>query len=247
MEMKKWGSVLIALFFIGGFMSILPVKQNIDTTISLKKGEEALAHVDSKKIDSVEERLKQVTIRDKTTSKTKDSYAVRFNNTIIMGDSLSQAFLDYRLLNKNQVIANRGRRVDNIDEDINKVIQLAPSIVFMGYGMNDLEYNRGNAANFIAVYKTQVQKIKKALPKTKIYVNSILPTNKKAREIKPVFGSYVQFNEEMKKMCEEEGLQYIDNLPLMNWSDNIYEKDGIHPLFPYYPKWLENMAEKAGL
>ena len=101
----------------------------------------------------------------------------RFKNTVILGDSLSEAFLDYRLLPQNIVLASRGKRTDNCDTEIQSAISLSPDKVFLSFGMNDLLYCRGNAQRFINQYKKLVTTIQKQLPDTKIYINSIIPMN----------------------------------------------------------------------
>lgn len=232
-----------------GFISILPTSHKENLTVSLVKGKTTLQQLSEKKVNGVENKIQAIKKKEKKDQerKTNVSYSVRFENTVIMGDSLSLAFTEYRLLNANEVVASRGKRVDQIDNDIQKVIGLSPKAVFMGYGMNDLEYVRGNVQRFIDTYKRQLGKLKKALPNTKIYVNSILPTNEKAVRKTPVYKDYATFNTALKNMCKEEHVTYIDNTKLLDWKKNVYEPDGVHPLFPYYPLWLDHMAEIAGL
>ena len=130
-----------------------------------------------------------------------------------MGDSLAEAFGDYQLVSSSNLLATRGRRTDNIDQEIATAISLAPRTIFLSYGMNDLEYCRGNAQRFIRQYKKQIQ----------------------------------EFNEALKQMCEEEQITYIDNTALMDWSPAVYEIDGVHPKYSYYPIWLAHMANEAGI
>lgn len=244
---KKLIALGLAAILITLFIRILPTTHKDVNALSLHKGRSYMEQLANKKVNDIETVMKQRKAKDKKVNVTKESFAVRFENTVIMGDSLSQALLDYRLLNANEVLAYRGRRTDNIDKEIQKVIQLAPDKIFMGYGMNDLEYVRGNAKRFVDTYKMQIQKIKKALPNAKIYINSILPIHEKAIAQKPVYGSYKAFNTALKQMCEDNQITYIDNSDLMDWNSSVYERDGIHPLYPYYPIWLQHMAEIAGV
>ena len=48
-------------------------------------------------------------------------------------------------------------------------------------------------------------------------------------------------------MCAELQLTFVDNSQLLKWEDAVYEYDGIHPKYPFYPKWLRHMADCAGL
>lgn len=249
MKWKKCTGVGMSAIMVIGFISILPGSHKANLAVTLVKGKTTLQQISNKKVSTVEHKIQAMEQQEKQDREKKAnvSYAVRFENTIIMGDSLSLAFTEYRLLNANEVVASRGNRIDEIDDDIRKVINLSPKVVFMGYGMNDLEYVRGNAQRFINMYKKQLEKLKKALPDTKIYINSIIPMNDKAKRRTPVYKKYTAFNTALQKMCKEEHVTYIDNTHLMNWNNAIYEPDGVHPLFPYYPKWLDHMAEVAGL
>ena len=143
--------------------------------------------------------------------------------------------------------ATRGRRTDNIDQEIATAISLAPRTIFLSYGMNDLEYCRGNAQRFIRQYKKQIHKLKEALPDTKIFINSLIPMDAAAIAQIPVYARYKEFNEALKQMCEEEQITYIDNTALMDWSPAVYEIDGVHPKYSYYPIWLAHMANEAGI
>ncbi|MEG0469485.1 MAG: GDSL-type esterase/lipase family protein [Longicatena sp.] len=169
-----------------------------------------------------------------------------FQDTVLMGDSLAESILDYRLLRKNNVIAKRGRSVDMIDGDMLRVIALQPRIVFMEYGKNDIYRFRGDEEAFIKKYKEQIRRLY-AHDITKIYINSIIPMRS---DTLAKFGGVTviaRFNDALRAMCEEMNLTFIDNSYLMQWEDDMFEYDGIHPKYPYYPKWLQNIIKVANL
>lgn len=56
------------------------------------------------------------------------------------------------------------------------------------------------------------------------------------------------YNEGLIKLCQEMGCTFIDNSTIVtDSSENLYEPDGEHVIQDYYPKWLTNMAQIAGL
>ena len=57
--------------------------------------------------------------------------SLRFQNALIMGDSLAEAFGDYQLVSSSNLLATRGRRTDNIDQEIATAISLAPRTIFL--------------------------------------------------------------------------------------------------------------------
>ena len=87
--------------------------------------------------------------------------------------------------------------------------------------------------------------VKKALPDTKIYVNCVLPTTQAAIKIKPVYAKVPEYNKELKALCKKEKVGFIDNTDLVEQS--YYASDGVHMSLAYYKKWVNNMAEEAGL
>ena len=64
----------------------------------------------------------------------------------------------------------------------------------------------------------------------------------------PDLGYYPDYNEGLIKLCQEMGCTFIDNSTIVtDSSENLYEPDGEHVIQDYYPKWLTNMAQIAGL
>lgn len=170
-----------------------------------------------------------------------------YEGCILLGDSMAESILDFRLLRKNNVIAKRGRCIDMIDEDLEKVYVLEPKILFMEFGKNDILHFHKNVNAFIQVYRQKIKKIKELLPDVEIYINSIIPMHSDYMEKIGGIEILNRFNEGLCMMCESLQLTFIDNGGLMNWIDDEYEFDGIHPKYPYYAKWLKHMAEIAGV
>lgn len=170
-----------------------------------------------------------------------------YEDCILLGDSMAESILDFRLLRKNNVIAKRGRCIDMIDEDIEKIYILEPKILYMEFGKNDILHFHKEVTTFIRIYIQKIQKIKEYLPEVQIYINSIIPMHSDVME--KIGGTEVlyAFNEGLRNMCEDLQLTFVDNSGLMNWTDDDYEFDGIHPKYPYYAKWLKHMAQVAGV
>ena len=57
-----------------------------------------------------------------------------YEDSVLLGDSIAESILDFRLLRKNNVLARRGKCIDMIDEDIEKVFVLCPKIIYMEFG-----------------------------------------------------------------------------------------------------------------
>lgn len=170
-----------------------------------------------------------------------------YEHTLLLGDSIAESILDFRLLRKNNVIAKRGRCIDMIDEDIQKVFVLEPRVIFMEFGKNDIHHFQRDVSRFISVYADKIRLIQTELPDTKIYINSIIPMHPSVMVHMGGREVLEMFNHGLSKMCECLGLSFIDNGGLMEFQENDFEFDGIHPKYPYYSKWLEHMARHAGI
>ena len=143
-----------------------------------------------------------------------------FAGNVIIGDSITESIVEYGYLDTDVVVSKRGLNVGAADDQISTAIALNPSHVFMAFGSNDLEIYGSASSEFIDAYRTQIKKIQTALPDVPIYI----------------------------KLCQEMGCTFIDNSTIVtDSSENLYEPDGEHVIQDYYPKWLTNMAQIAGL
>ena len=116
---------------------------------------------------------------------------------------------------------------------------------FLAFGANDLEIYNGDSSAFIDAYRVKVKQIQNALPDTAIYINSILPIQQSAIDQNPALAYYDSFNQALRDFCDEMGCTFIDDTFLVD--ESMYEPDGEHMVYNYYPKWLTYMAERAGL
>lgn len=185
--------------------------------------------------------------RNKTSDNPIFTWVPYYHNAVILGGSISESILDYRLLRVRNVIARRGISIDQVSDKIAILQELQPSVLFMEFGKDDIAYYSGDEHLFVTEYRRQILHIQHILPQIKVCINSIIPMR---FDIMALLGGtqvYQRFNEALKEMCKEHGYTYIDNTELLNWEDDIYEYDGIHPKYPYYPKWLTHMAKKAHL
>lgn len=173
-----------------------------------------------------------------------------FDDCLIIGDSITQGLYEYKVLSQTYVVADRGTEVtktanQKIDTHIAKAKEMKPRALFLAYGMNDLIAQRGRPEGFVKAYKEILEDLKEALPDTPIYVNSILPTTQSAAAKRTEYGKVSVFNQELKKLCEEENVTFLDNTSLIASSD--YAQDGVHVTKNYYEKWVKRMMEAAQL
>ena len=173
--------------------------------------------------------------------------AARFSGSLVIGDSIAEGLLAYGVLNEAECIGVRGLRIDQLDQYIDEIARRSPAVLFLEFGMNDLEYWQGNAEQFARVYQEKLDMLISRFPQMRIYVNSVLPISQQAIAQTPANGSWSAYNVSLSALCAQKGVTYIDNGSILLSLAQPFEQDGIHPRPDYYPLWAQHMADSAGL
>ena len=209
-------------------------------TVDTKEGLAIIKAAEKENVKDIEKKINKLDTKDKLESQEASdeiNYKSLFSSSVVMGDSISEAFTEYDLLNASSVVAKIGVELDELDDQIKTVADINPQVIFLSYGMNDVIATNG--------YKAVIDQLRKKLPDTTLYVNSIFPVSAAKQEEKPVFQKIPEYNAALQKMCDENQIAFLDNTSLV--SDTYYEEDGIHFKADFYPIWLKRMAEVATL
>lgn len=167
------------------------------------------------------------------------------HNIVMLGNSLtergfwSEYFQDKRVL-------NRGIGGDCISGMINRVQPIVdgqPRAIFIMGGANDLLFSKISNEKLLQQYERLLDIIAKGTPRTKVYIQSLLPLNEVYNEkfMKGKNARFVEFNGLLRAMAERRGLTFIDI-----WSDmqrngelpDEYTFDGIHLKAAAYAVWI---------
>jgi lysophospholipase L1-like esterase len=161
------------------------------------------------------------------------------NEIIFLGNSITEQGR-WRELFNNKHIINRGiggDRTDGVLFRLDEVISSKPKKVFLLIGINDVRYKR--PVKYIVDKNLQIiKKIKENSPKTKIYLQSILPTyGRKERPIETIKA----INEGFKLIAKQENVTYIELFSHFTDSsgylDKKYSLDGLHLNGAGYQNW----------
>jgi lysophospholipase L1-like esterase len=169
------------------------------------------------------------------------------NEIVFLGNSITDGAEWYELLG-NKRIRNRGISAD-VTEGIllrlDAITKLKPAKVFIMIGVNDLSRNM-TVDEITANYRTILERIKTESPKTKVYVESVLPVN-------PATGMalnhtnktelIMELNGKLKELAAGFGYTYIDFFSIMADASNHlprkYSIDGLHLSYEGYRVWTE--------
>ena len=150
------------------------------------------------------------------------------NDIVFLGNSLTEGGkwetyfpdVEAKLQKKGAGIRNRGIVGDTfggIDARLDQILPGHPKTIFFLTGANDVSHNltADSIANGII---NVVRRIKKESPKTKIYLQSLLPINESFKRYRLLNGKTAMFSEinaKLEKMAKEEKVTFINLYPLL--------------------------------
>ena len=166
---------------------------------------------------------------------------VFIGNSITNGAEWNELFPRKRV--KNRGIS--GDTSEGVYDRLDAVVKGRPAKIFILVGINDI--SRGiEVETIVQNMKRIVEKIQNESPKTKIYIQSILPVN-------PDFGMFKghmkpelikEINQSYQNIAQEYKVNYIDLYSHFleegtDKMDNKYTNDGLHLLGEGYLLWSE--------
>ncbi len=185
-----------------------------------------------------------------TTNNGDINYAKYYENTVFMGDSITESLSEFEILDSYNVISNKGDTVVKAMQNIDKLQGINPKNLVLLYGMNDvIEFDinlSGQDSNdFKERYIELINSIKAVLPKTNIYLISPLPVMANAVETnyRLTNENLNEFRSKVNEVANVTGSTYIDLASIMTEKDYLHEQDGIHYKYDFYPLWLDYLAD----
>lgn len=215
-----------------------------------KDTEEFLNKDNSKDINEIKEEIEnnnepiEPVIPEDPEESLEPKKAFQKYKILMIGDSFVEGMEAYEVLYSSNVIWERGKRIDNMNDQLDKAITFNPNILILVYGSNDVQMWDSNVDGFINAYEKSLDEISNSLPNTKIYVTSILPVNDVALKEDPSFKYINLFNNRLKQLCDEKGIDFLDSSYILDLESNPYSSDGIHPKGFFYEKWALDILDK---
>jgi len=184
-----------------------------------------------------------------------ESYEHSPGDVVFLGNSITAGTDWYELLQMPQA-RNRGISGDitfGVLQRLDEVIKGKPSKLFILIGINDISRNIPDSV-IIANYAKIVRRVKAGSPKTKIFTESILPTNRSFDKFKNHYNKEAHIaavNQGIQKIASSEGATYIDLHPTFADSagnlDARLTYDGLHLNAEGYKRWAALLKSKGYL
>lgn len=172
---------------------------------------------------------------------------------VFLGNSIT-FWGDWNELIQSKYIKNRGIAGDGtfgVLRRLDEVINGKPAKVFILIGINDLGKKMPDSV-IARNYERIVRRIKSGSPATRIYLQSLLPTNDSFNKLKHLYGkekNIAYLNSYMKQLAAKEQVTYVDLHS--HFTDELgklkkeYTWDGVHLTLAGYRKWVQ-VLDKGG-
>ena len=176
------------------------------------------------------------------------------NDIIFLGNSITDGG-EWCELFQNANCKNRGISGDITPGVLNRLETITkgqPAMIFLMIGTNDMNWGFSNDSIALSVREV-VQRIKEESPRTRIIVQSILPTN----DCYGLFTGHTKrwqdvavINGMLKTMTEEEDIEYLDLYSRFATEEGkmnpAYSNDGLHINGDGYLLWKEMVEDEIG-
>ena len=154
------------------------------------------------------------------------------DDIVFLGNSITNGCEWHELFN-NPNIKNRG-------------IKGKPAKIFLMIGINDIAHHLSTDSIVKNITKI-IRKIKKETPSTRLYIQSLLPTNDSFERFKTIMGKtpqIIEINQLLEELAPIEKYTYIDLFPHLTTPgttvlDPQYTNDGLHLLGDGYLVWKD--------
>ncbi|NEU04332.1 GDSL-type esterase/lipase family protein [Clostridium senegalense] len=240
-------AIIVCLIIIfGASIPMINYIKNVNKKNELVYGkkEEVKQLEDSKTNEEVKEKeeVKSDNKENKVENNKTSSDENILTTSAFMGDSITEGFSFYELVEDKRVLANKGDTTEVAVSYVNQLKDINPKNIFILYGMNDLICFSKNE-DFISQYEKLIEDIKKEVPNSTIYVQSVFPvasfgedatngiTNTRIEEV----------NKLIVNMCVRQRVNYIDISKLLKGNDDSFEPDGKHVKGTFYSTWIDEI------
>lgn len=166
---------------------------------------------------------------------------------VFLGNSITEGG-NWKKLLKDSTIINRGISGDNtfgVIARIDEIVKLKPASLFILIGTNDLSKKIPDEIVIENIF-TIVSRVKAGSPKTKIFVQSILPINNTVEKFPQQFDNenhILTINDQLSRYAERLRYTYIDLyskfLDDQGKLKSSYTFDGLHLNASGYQHWVE--------
>lgn len=210
-----------------------------------KRKEEELAELLAKGEEVNPKDFKNVKVSKSSVNTVPISiYKEYFKEDLFIGDSITEELKYYKFLYDNNVFSKIGLNTDTLrklipDEDFG----IEPKHIYLMMGLNDSVFVK-TEEKFKERYLAMLDALQTKFPDAKIYLQAIFPVSKALDEKEDARVNNTKinsFNEVIKTIASERGLDYLDFSYLLKENEDYFEPDGMHLKSKFHKVWLNEV------
>lgn len=210
-----------------------------------KRKEEELAKLLEKGKEVNPEDFKKIKVSKSSVNTVPISvYKEYFKEDLFIGDSITEELKYYKFLYDNNVFSKIGLNTDTLrklipDEDFG----IEPKNIYLMMGLNDSVFVK-TEEKFKERYLAMLDALEEKFPDAKIYLQAIFPVSKALDEKEDARVNNTKinsFNEVIKTIASERGLDYLDFSYLLKENEDYFEPDGMHLKSKFHKVWLNEV------
>lgn len=180
------------------------------------------------------------------------AYQELFQNSVFLGDSITEGLLHHDILDESSVVAGAGTTTELslLGGDVDKLAERKPQHVFIMLGSDDillpLQITDNPKQYSLKFYAELIASIKEKLPKASITVLPITPVTAEAEKKEPRYKNINDYNQGLKELAEKENIRFVDLSPIFSTdSDDLYDSDGVHFKPEFYTRMLDLLKDQV--
>lgn len=167
---------------------------------------------------------------------------------VFLGNSITDGG-EFQELFQRRNVKNRGITSDvitGVQKRLDQVLRGGPAKLFLLIGINDISHDL-SVATLASRYEALVKEIRKKSPKTKLYLQSVMPINNDFKRYKNLTGKedvIKLLNARIKSIAAKNGAVYIDLTealadPKSGKLRRAFTNDGLHLTGEGYKAWIK--------
>ncbi len=174
------------------------------------------------------------------------SYKSLFQNSVFLGDSITEGLSFHDVLDEANVLAGAGKTAEFAMEDIGDLTQRNPKHIFIQLGSDDILWPTDNPREYsLAHYAKLIDTIKEKLPQASITLLSVTPVTPEAEKQEPRYKNLGDYNQGLKELAAKEQIGFVDLAAIFADNPHLHDADGIHFRAEFYPLLLDLLKDQV--
>ncbi|GED69577.1 lipase [Brevibacillus reuszeri] len=180
---------------------------------------------------------------------TAASYKTIFQNSVFLGDSITEGLSYHDILEEANVMGDAGKITELALEDIDDLTKRNPKHVFIMLGSDDLllppQITDNPMQYSLKYYEKLIEGIKRKLPEASITVLSVTPVTAEVEQETPAYKHISEYNHWLKELAAKQKIAYADVSSIASDDQDVYTSDGIHFKPKFYTRMLDFLKDQV--